>query len=111
MDYHSNKCDFLPCNYVIPTLKKDTSKTFAWLTSDAYSTEDFNWFDDCLFYSEVPYIPKSIYPNIHMDIHYSAFDDITPLQTYLLTIIFDTSASLSIYLHKIDSVVPINPLL
>ena len=47
----------------------------------------------------------------HMDIHYSPFDDITPLQKYLPTIIFDTSASLSIYLHKIDFVGPINPLL
>ena len=111
MDYLSNKFDFLPCNYVIPPLKKDTSKNFAWLNSDAYSTEDFNWFDDCLFYSEVPYIPKSISINTHMDIHYYAFDDITPIQSYLLTIIFDTSESLSIYPHKIDFVGPINPLL
>ena len=50
--YHlSNTVESLPCNYVIPPLKKDINTTFAWLNPKANSVEDFHCFDDCLFYS------------------------------------------------------------
>ena len=105
--YHlSNPVDFLPCNFIVPPLEKYTSTPFVWLSPKTDSTEEFYFFDECFFYSELP----SISPNVHMSIHSPSVCDITLLQIDLLPIIFDTSASLSIYPFKLDFVVPITPL-
>ena len=61
-------------------------------------------------FSGVPYIPVLIYPKAHMGIHSSYFDDFTLIQTYILPIIFDTGASMSISPYKIYFVGPITPL-
>ena len=45
-----------------------------------------------------------------MAINSPAFDVLTLLQTYIMTIIFDTGASMSISLYKMDFVVYITPL-
>ena len=45
-----------------------------------------------------------------MSIHSPAFDDLTLLQTDLLSVVFDTSASMYISPYKMDFVGPMNPL-
>ena len=56
MDYLENKVDFLKCHSVLPPTEKDTHTTFALLTYEADSTEDFHFFDDIFFSFKVPYI-------------------------------------------------------
>ena len=94
MYYTSNTFYFLLCNSVPPTLEKNTSTPFVWLTPNSYSTEDSQLFDYFFFSSGVP----SVSPKEHMSIHSPVFDYLTLFKTYLLPIIFDTGAILFISL-------------
>ena len=94
----SNKVHLLTCHSVLPHLDKDTSTPFSCLTPKVVSTEEYHFFDDCLFSFKVTSVPNSIYPKAYMAILSPEFDYINLLQTNLLTIIFDTGASLYIYL-------------
>ena len=110
MDFLSNTVKILPYRSVPPPLEKEKSTPFLWLTPKADLTEDFHFFDDCFISSDFNSINDSIYPKAHMYIQSPDFDYISLLQTDILPIIFDTGASLSISLYKMDFLGPINTL-
>ena len=96
--------------YPIDNISHHHHTPFAWLIPKVDSTEYFYFFDDCLFSYDVPSIPKYISTKAHMYIHSYSFDHITLLQKYLLPIIFDYDASVSISPHKMYFMGTINTL-